>query len=191
MPTTDILPIKNGTFDCLKRIKYTANSTASAVTGLSVRSRTGGLHEFTLTLTNVEVPLVDAGAAGAGGGIKILGFPQGNIKIGNYTVNTTVARKGTNLTATASLVASLGTVAAAADATLTSTEADVAGSTTATLTAGAGTFKKVATGLVYLDGTTTAKDVYLNFAAPDASSAGNDSVIVNGTITILWSNSGY
>lgn len=183
-----MLPIKNGTFDNLKRIKYTPSSRTALPTGVSVKAIAGGSEQVTLTFVNTPVPLTDAGASGAGGGIRIFGFQQGNVSIDNYRVNLTTARLGTNLTATAALVASLGTVAAAADATLTSTEADIASSTTATLAAGVGTFNKLATATVYLDGTSAAKDVYLNFACPDAGSAGNDSVVVNGTITIIYSN---
>jgi len=182
------LSLKNGTFDNLKRIKYTPASRTTLPTGVSATALVGGSEQITLTFVNTSVPLTDAGASGAGGGIRIYGFQQGNVKIDNLRVNLTTARLGTNLTTTAALVASLGTVAAAADATLTSTEADIASSTTATLTAGAGTFTKIATAPVYLDGTGTAKDVYLNFAVPDAGSAGNDSVVVNGTITLIYSN---
>ena len=183
-----MLSLKNGSFDCLKRIKYTPSSRTALPTGVSAKALAGGSEQVTLTFVNTAVPLVDAGASGAGGGIRIFGFQQGNVAIDNFRVNLTAARLGTNLTTTAALVASLGTVAAAADATLTSTEADIAASTTATLTAGAGTFTKLATATVYLDGTGTAKDVYLNFACPDAGSAGNDSVVVNGTITFVYSN---
>ena len=183
-----MLPIKNGTFDCLKRIKYNPTSRTALPTGVSSKVLAGGTQQVTLTFSNTAVALTDAGAAGAGGGIRIFGFQQGNVKLDNYHVNLTTARLGTNLTTTAALVASLGTVVAAADATLSSTEADIASSTTATLTAGAGTFTKIATAPVYLDGTSTAKDVYLNFAVPDAGSAGNDSVVVNGTITLIYSN---
>lgn len=182
------LPLQNGSFDCLKRVKYTPKSRTTLPTGVSAKALAGGGEQVTLTFVNTQVPLTDAGASGAGGGIRIFGFQQGNVVIDNFRVNLTTARLGTNLTATAALVASLGTVAAAADATLTSTEADIASSTTATLTAGAGTFTKLATAPVYLDGTSAAKDVYLNFACPDAGSAGNDSVVVNGTITIIYSN---
>ena len=183
-----MLSLKNGSFDCLKRIKYTPSSRTDLPTGVSAKALAGGSEQVTLTFVNTQVPLTDAGASGAGGGIRIFGFQQGNVAIDNFRVNLTTARLGTNLTTTAALVASLGTVAAAADATLTSTEADIASSTTATLTAGAGTFTKLATASVYLDGTGTAKDVYLNFACPDAGSAGNDSVVVNGTITFVYSN---
>lgn len=183
-----MLPIKNGTFDNLKRIKHTPTSRTALPTGVSAKTLVGGSEQVTLTFANTLVPLTDAGASGAGGGIRIYGFQQGNVAIDNFRVNLTTARLGTNLTATAALVASLGTVAAAADATLTSTEADIASSTVATLTAGTGIFNKVATGVVYIDGTSAAKDVYLNFAVPDAGSAGNDSVVVNGTITLIYSN---
>jgi hypothetical protein len=182
------LALKNGDFDNLKRIKYTPNSRTALPTGVSLKTLASGSEQITLTFVNTPVPLTDAGASGAGGGIRIYGFQQGNVVIDNFRVNLTTARLGTNLTATAALVASLGTVAAAADATLTTTEADIASSTVATLTAGAGTFTKIATAPVYIDGTSAAKDVYLNFAVPDAGSAGNDSVVVNGTITIIYSN---
>lgn len=40
------------------------------------------------------------------------------------------------------------------------------------------------------DGTGTAKDLYLNFATPDAGSTGDDALTVTGTIQWLWANYG-
>lgn len=40
------------------------------------------------------------------------------------------------------------------------------------------------------DGTATAKDLYLNFAVPDAGSTASDTLTVNGTVTITWANLG-
>lgn len=184
------LPLQNGSFASLQKIIY-EKGTPVATTGITANHRTGVTQELTLTLVNVSVPIVDAGASGAGGGLKIYSFPRGNIKLDNFTTNLAIAKVGSNITATAAVVASLGTAAAAADATLTSTEADVIPSTTATLTAGAGAFKARCTAAVFVDGTAAAKDVYLNFAIPDAGSAGNDSILVNGTITLQWNNAGY
>lgn len=185
------LPLQNGTFACLQKVIYEKGTPIALGAGVTASHKSGATQELVLTFTNAVVPITDAGASGAGGGLKIYSFPRGNIKVDNFTTNLTIARVGTNLTTTAAVVASLGTVAAAADATLTSTEADIVASTSATLTAGAGSFKARATASVYLDGTTTAKDVYLNFAVPDAGSAGNDSITVNGTITLQWNNGGY
>lgn len=43
---------------------------------------------------------------------------------------------------------------------------------------------------IILDGTGTAKDLYLNLAVPDAGSSGNGTVTINGTIDIFWTNYG-
>jgi hypothetical protein len=45
-------------------------------------------------------------------------------------------------------------------------------------------------GAVAFDGTTTAKDAWLNIAVPDAGSTANDTFSVTGTITLIWSNMG-
>lgn len=184
------LPLQNGSFASLQKIIY-EKGTPVTTTGITASHRTGVTQELTITLVNQSVAITDAGASGAGGGLKVYSFPRGNIKLDNFTTNLTISRVSTAITATAAVVAALGTVTAAADATLTSTEADIIPSTTATLTAGAGVVKARAAASVYVDGTTTAKDVYLNFAIPDAGSTGNDSLLVNGTITLQWNNGGY
>lgn len=183
------LPLQNGSFASLQKVIY-EKGTPVTTSGITANHRTGATQELTITLVNQSVAIVDAGAAGAGGGLKIYSFPRGNIKVGNFTTNLTISRVGTAITPTAAVVAALGTVAAAADATLTSTEADIIPSTTATLAAGAGTVKARCTAAVFVDGTAAAKDVYLNFAIPDAGSTGNDSLLVNGTITLQWNNGG-
>jgi len=177
-------------------VKTLSNRIAQAVgavagTGVTVQEQSG-LYRTTITLTNASVATVDATTNGASGSLKVYDFPEGNLVFFGATTNLTIARVGTNITTTAAVVAGVGTAAAGADATLTSTEQDLVPSTTATLTAGAGTFKgkSVTAGIAVLDGTTTAKDAYLNFAIPDAGSAGNDALLVNGTITILWANAG-
>jgi hypothetical protein len=164
---------------------------AVAGVGVTVQEKTG-LFRTVITLTNISVPTVDATTNGAAGSLKVYDFPEGNLVFFGATSDITISRVGTNLTATAAVVAGVGTVAAAADVTLTGTEQDLVPSTVATLTAGAGVFKgkSLTAGIAVLDGTATAKDAYLNFAVPDAGSAGNDALLVNGTITILWANAG-
>lgn len=177
-------------------VKTLSNRIAQAVgavagTGVTVQEQ-AGLYRTTITLTNASVTMTDATTNGSSGSLKVYDFPEGNLVFFGATTNLTIARVGTNLTATAAVVAGVGTVAAAADVTLTSTEQDLVPSTVATLASGAGTVKgkSLTAGIAVLDGTASAKDAFLNFAVPDAGSAGNDALLVNGTITLLWANAG-
>jgi hypothetical protein len=157
------------------------NVGAKAGTGVSVTEQSGALKKTVLELDDVSVTMTDAAANGSQGSLKIYDFPAGNIVFVAATTDLTISRVGTAITATAAVVGGVGTAVA-----------DLGPSTTATLTAGAGTFKgkSLTAGIAVFDGTTTAKDAYLNFAIPDAGSTGNDALLVNGTITILWADSG-
>lgn len=154
---------------------------------------TGAVHKTVLTLTNVSITVTDTGGANGGqGSLKVYDFPEGVIQFLGASYNLTTLAGAGGIGDTAALVGSLGSVAAGAgDATLTSTEADMIASTTGTLTAGAGTLAKhgslVATAF---DGHTTALDAILNLAVPDAGISSNDTVTVNGTITMVWANLG-
>jgi len=164
---------------------------AAAALGVST-SEGGGFHKTVISFGGTAVAMTDAGAAGSSGSLKLLTLPEGVIAFLGATTNLTIARLGTAITATAAVVGSVGTVAAAADATLTSTEADFVPSSAATLTAGAGALKgkSLTAGIAVFDGATTAKDVFLNFAIPDAGSTGNDSLVVSGTVTLVWASLG-
>lgn len=174
-----------------KILTPTVNSTLAPTTGVTKKATLGGLVTETYTFTNRSVTITDNTTSGAHGNLKLVDLPEGNITILGATTNLTIARVGTNITATAAIVSSIGTVAAAnTDATLTSTEANIVPSTVATLTAGAGSAKGESTAVLIADGTTTPVAVYLNFAMPDASSAGNDALTVNGAVTIVYCVSG-
>jgi hypothetical protein len=160
-------------------------------TGVALSGGQAQIQQVTLTLTNVSVATTDHTTAGAQGSLKVLDLPEGNIHVLGGVADLTIARVGTNLTATSAVVASVGSAAAGAgDATLTSTEADIIPSTSATLSGGAGSFKGASTGAKTLDGTGTPADIYLNFATPDAGSGGDDALLVNGTITLNFVNLG-
>lgn len=158
----------------------------------AVENGNGAVHKTVLTLTNLSVTMTDATTNGCHGSHKVYDFPEGPIQILGCSYNLTTARVGTAISATAALVGALGTATNdAANATLSSTEADLIASTTGTLTAGAGTLKKHGSVVTTaFDGTGTAKDAYLNISVPDADSTGNDAITVNGTITITWVNLG-
>lgn len=179
--------IRVGVWNALERILGGGTSKGVvAGTGVSVVESAG---KTVLTFTNVSVPTVDATTNGAQGSLKVYDFPEGLLQFSGAVSSLTISRVGTAITATAAVVASVGTAAAGVDATLTGTEADLVPSMTATLTAGAGTAVGVSAtaNTAIFDGTATAKDAYLNFAIPDAGSTGNDALLVNGTITIAWS----
>jgi hypothetical protein len=172
---------------------YSAPGTvpAAAITaGVTDSDTSPGLNKTILTLTNVSVTTTDATTAGAYGGLEIYDFPLGVLSLLGATTNLTLARVGTGLTATAAIVSAIGTATAGADATLTNTEADIIASTACTFTAGASTFKGISTAPVQWDGSGTAKKAFLNFAVVDAGSGGNDAILVNGTISLIWGNLG-
>ena len=172
-------------------------ASSSALAGVAnagaVVNETVGTIRTTLQLSNAVVTMTDATTAGCHGSVKLYDFPACNLLFLGATCDLTVTAGAGGIADTAAVVAAIGTAAVStADATLTTTEADLIPSTAATLTAGAGAAKgkTLTAGVVVFDGTSTAKDAYLNFAVPDAGSTGNDTLIVSGTITLVWSNLG-
>ena len=161
--------------------------------GVVASNVTGGVTRTVLTLTGTSITMTDAGAAGSHGSLKVYDFPAGNIAFLGATTNLTILAGSGGITDTAAVVGGVGTVTVATDnATLTTTEQDLVPSTAATLTAGAGDFdgQSLTAGIAVFDGTATAIDAWLNFAIPDAGSTANDTLTVNGTITLVWANLG-
>jgi hypothetical protein len=166
----------------------TKNGAAVAV------SETGNqaVHRTIFTLTALSITITDATTAGAHGSHKLYDFPAGAIQALGCSYDLTTLAGAGGISDTAAVVGALGSVTTATDnATLTTTEADFIASTAGTLTAGAGVLQNhgslVATAF---DGTTTAVDLFLNVAVPDADSSANDTLAVSGTITCLWANLG-
>jgi hypothetical protein len=186
--------------DVIQRVITESNGVVSAGSGVAsgtgvtvVESGDTAFKKTVLTFTNASIAMVDATTAGSHGSLKVYTFPAGLISYQGGTTNLTIARVGTAITTTAAVVGAVGTATVGTDDdTLTDLEADLIPSTASTLTAGAGVTKgKYAVApQVPFDGTATAKEAYLNFAIPDAGSTGNDALLVNGTITIVWSNLG-
>jgi hypothetical protein len=165
---------------------------AASATGVTKTEKIGANKIVTLTLTNKVIAVTDTGgAAGGHGSLKLLDLPEGNVLFLNASTNLTVARVSTGIVATAALIGSVGSAAVStADSTLTTTEANIVPSTSATLTAGAGTLKGETTAIAFVDGTATPAGVFLNFAVPDAGITATDSLTVNGTITVIYNVSG-
>ncbi len=167
---------------------------AAAALGVSVAERGGPVvHQSVFTFSSVAMTVVDATTAGAHTALEFYDFPAGIITFLGATTNLTTLAGAGGIGDTAAVVGSVGTATNdTANATLTSTEADIVPSTTGTLTAGAGTLlgKSTSSQLVQFDGTSTAKKAFLNFAVPDAGSSADDTLTVSGTITLSWINSG-
>lgn len=169
---------------------------ASGATVSAAESGDGLIHKTVLTLTATPVTITDdAGVAQYGGTGKIYGFPEGLLFTlgaevhGNLTLGTT----GTIIDAFTGVNA-LGTATASTGATLVGTEADILQSTAnATASSKVAAIDSVSTataltesGARHLDGTGTAKDMYLNFAIADDATHTSGTGTFTGVVTVVW-----
>ena len=153
----------------------------------------GFIHQTTLTLTATPVTITDdAGVAQYGGTGKIYDLPEGAITFlgcvvdGDLTLGTT----GT-IIATYDGDVALGTATATTGATLTGTEADIMASNAITqAVAKVAAVSGVSTAATIVDGTSTAKDVFLNFVIDDDATHTDGTGTFTGTVTMLWANTG-
>lgn len=169
-----------------------------AVTGLTVsHDGAGPYRKTTLTFTDVAMALTDNAGVIAYVGTKVYDFPDGAILFLGAKADLALTKSSTGVNADWDGDFSLGTVTASNNASLSSTEQDLIPTTaTPQAAAGATTAKGVSTSTEackVLDGTGTAKDVYLNFLVDDADHnvAGTAcNLIANGTVTLHWVNLG-
>jgi len=137
----------------------------------------------TVTFTNVVLTATDGSDEGESQ--KVFDCDDGA-----FTLLTAVANAQSVVSpgATNTYVMALGTVAAADDSALTSTEVDVIPSTSIDTTAGTvltNAFDAVLAAPANFDGTGTAKDIYLNFAIDDDNMNANVTNTVTGTLTVF------
>lgn len=168
-----------------------------AKNGSTVRVREFGddlLRKTVLTCTALPITISDDAGVAQYGGVKVYDFPEG-------VILTHGARVSGALTGYASLIdtfdgaVALGTATAGTGATLTGTEADVMQScalTQAVAEVAAVDAKSAATALTesagrVFDGSSTAKDLFLNFVIADNGAHGAGTATFTGTITLLWS----
>lgn len=174
-----------------------ANVGAKNGSTVSVQEKGNGIvNKTVLTLTATPVTISDDAGVAQYGGVKVYDFPAGLIcTLGAVvTGSLTAGVTGTIIDNWDGDVA-LGTVTATTGATLTSTEADILQS----VAVSAGSSDKigvvdavsVATALTesgarWLDGTATAKDVYLNFLIDDNASHTAGTATFTGTVELAW-----
>lgn len=112
--------------------------------GMSVR-HFGGFNATrvaVISFSNTSLTVADNGGTGSGG-LKIADFPEGLVLVLGAVADLSFTTS--SVATDAAWVASLGTVTAAADGTLTGTEADVIPSTAAAIASSAGEFNGVST----------------------------------------------
>lgn len=163
-----------------------------AKTGLTAvdNTRDGVLHQVVLTLADVGQTLPNSGQYI---GTKLFSFPKGRINVLGLVAK--LAEKTTSViadTLNASKVGalSLGTTVAAST-TLDSTQADLLPSTAwtsgATINVAGTPVSSALAASAQLDGTTTAKDLYLNAAVVTDGDLDADATITwTGTITLTY-----
>ena len=153
----------------------------------------GVIHKTVLTCTATPITVSDDAGVAQYGGVKVYDFPEGHICTLGAVIDGSI-------TGYASLIdtfdgdVALGTVTASTGATLTSTEADILQSTPLTQAVGEVAncdAQSIATALTesgarWLDGTATAKDMYLNFVIDDNAAHGAGTATFTGTISFVW-----
>lgn len=156
----------------------------------AVEGGTGIVHQTTLTFTLTGANDLDlADGADHGTGIKVYDFPAGSIQILGATCNAIVT--STNAEGGgATFPMALGSVVAADDATLTSTEADIIPSIAVAGGATKDFHATLAAPILFANAGGTDLDLFVNAAITNAVSTGAVTIAVTGTVTITWINLG-
>lgn len=177
------------------RIGYNSNfgaGTVETVSGLTVEELGNGInHKTILSFSAVSLAMTDASSAQSSGSQKIYTFPQALVSIQAAVISINATKSGSGISTTFAGLVSLGTAAAAADATLTGTEANVVPSTvTAAATAGVSAVNAVNTAAATLNGAASALALYYNQLINDADSSASGTLSLTGTIVLHWINGG-
>lgn len=160
----------------------------------SVDRGDAAMQQTVLSFEDVTVALTDEAGVIAFGSKKIFDFPAGSIAILGATVDLALTKSSAGVDDDWNGDFSMGSAAAGNNAALEGTEANVIASTaTPEASGGATTATGRSTAAVYLDGTSTAVDLYLNFLVDDADhnvTGTACNLILNGTVTVTWVNQG-
>lgn len=169
-----------------------AQATANG-TGVTANSEALSVRKLTLSLEDVDIALSDNAGTIAYGGLKIADLPEGAICILGAVADLDITKSSAGVNDDWDGDFALGTVTASDDASLSSTEANIIPSTaTPQASSGATTANGQSTATecpLYLDGTTTPADVYLNFLVDDADhdvTSTPCNLIANGTVTLTY-----
>lgn len=167
----------------------TQGAPVASVSGLTGITYIQGLiQQVKITLASMAVTITDTGGVnGAYGSQKIFDCPTGYMLFLGARSNLTFTAAA-GIGATGTVKHSIGSAAESTNDTLDATQANLIASVSSVLAASAGTGKGASTAVLYLDGTSSAVDVYLNFGVADADVTASSSLTVSGTITISFLN---
>lgn len=156
----------------------------------------GVVHKSVFTLTAQSMTLTDEADTVVYGGVKIYDFPEGLICTLGATIDGSLTAVEVNAAFDGDVA--LGSAIATTGPSLISTEADILQSTAMTQASGkvANTdAHSIATALTesgarWFDGTTTAKDLFLNFNIDEDAANATSTGTFTGTVTIMWMHLG-
>lgn len=182
--------------------EFTTTAGVGASNGATVSAAETGnsvIHKTILTLTATTVTISDDAGVAQYGGVKIYDFPEGLICPMGAVIDGSLTGGVTGtIVADFDGDVALGTATATTGATLTGTEADIMPSvalTQAVTSVANSDAESVATALTesgarWLDGTATAKDLFLNFVIDDDATHTAGTATFTGTVTFIWMNLG-
>jgi hypothetical protein len=181
--------------DMLAREVYSDTNGAGSPGHDSIAALEGccaGFHQTVLTCTATPLVLTDDAGVAVYGGVKVYDFPAGLLLIFGAVIDGSIT--AVQVLATFDGDVALGTATATTGATLVSTEADIMPSvelTTAVAKVANCDAVSAATALTesgarWFDGTTTAKDMYLNFVIDEDAANDTSTGSFTGTIEFMW-----
>ncbi len=153
-----------------------------------VGSETGNaaLRKTTFVLTDVEMVITDAGAAGAHGTIKLYTFTDGHTDIYTGAIEGDFSAGTGGIANNAVLDIAIGSnTVDTGDETLALLEQNVSTKDDVTLTGGSKSFSATNLSQVDMDGEL---EIYLNVAIEDASCNADDILTITGRCVIIWNN---
>lgn len=179
-------------------VASTSAGTPGAPTVTAEEQGDGILHKTILRLTSVPVSVVSVTTGAGVGGTKIYDFPQGRLNvIGTMSDLTCVIATGDQADftdATPEGDVGVGTVAPAnADGLGTdATDDDFSTATAITMAAYSGDVQCPSEASLQFDGTSTAKDMFVNMLidAGDIDDDTTSTVYVSGVVVVTWTNLG-
>ena len=153
------------------------------------------LHKTVITCTATPVTITDDAGVAQYGGVQLYDFPEGMLNFQGATIDGSITGGVTGtIIATFDGDVALGTATATTGATLVGTEADYLTSTALTQAVASvanADAQSVATALTesgarWLDGTATAKDLFLNFVIDDDATHTAGTASFTGVVSFVW-----
>jgi len=189
-------PLSHKVIELGQNIMFDAAGTPYGATVGAQEFYAGNLHKTILTCATTPITFTDVPHTEMYGGVKIYDFPAGSICTLGAVVSGTLSIAAALATFAGGVA--LGTVTATTGTTLASTEADImqevdvaaAAANVATISAVQFATALTESGATWLDGTATAKDMYLNFVIDENAANVTGLGYFSGTVTVTWINLG-